>query len=60
VRTGQIHVQRYWRTVMEQMRSGRYDPSFIVTHRVPLGRAPEAYRTFDRKEGGVVKVVLTP
>lgn len=60
VRTGQIHVQRYWRTVMEQMRSGRYDPSFIVTHRMPLARAPEAYRTFDRKEAGVVKVVLVP
>jgi threonine dehydrogenase-like Zn-dependent dehydrogenase len=60
VRTGQIHVQRYWKTVMEQMRSGRYDPSFIVTHRMPLAQAPQAYHVFDRKQAGVVKVVLTP
>lgn len=59
-RTGQIHVQRYWKTVMERMRSGSYDPSFIVTHRVPLAQAPEAYRVFDHKEDGVVKVILAP
>ncbi|MEZ4295028.1 MAG: zinc-binding dehydrogenase [Polyangiaceae bacterium] len=59
-RTGQVHVQRYFRTVMEEMRTGRYDPSFIVTHVVPLAEAPEAYRLFDRKERGVVKVLLAP
>ncbi len=59
VRTGQVHVQHYWRTVLEQMTTGKYDPSFIVTHHFPLERAPEAYRVFDRKEDGIVKALLT-
>ena len=58
VRSGQVHVQRYWKTVLEKMRSGEYDPSFTITHRLPLEQAAEAYRIFDRKEDGVIKVVL--
>lgn len=59
VRTGQVHVQRYFRRLLESMLAGEYDPGFVVTHRVPLDEAPAAYRMFDRKENGVVKVVLT-
>jgi threonine dehydrogenase-like Zn-dependent dehydrogenase len=32
----------------------------LVTHRVPLGRAPEMYDLFQKKEKGCIKVVLTP
>ena len=32
----------------------------LRTHRVPLEKAPEAYRTFQRKEDGCIKVVLDP
>lgn len=59
VRTGQVHVQRYWKTILQNMQSGKYDPSFMVTHRLPLDQAAEGYRIFDQKVGGVVKVVLT-
>jgi len=59
VRSGQVHVQRYWKTVLDHMLSGKYDPSFMITHNVPLAQAPEAYRLFDRKAAGMVKVVLT-
>lgn len=59
VRSGQVHVQRYWKAVLEHMLSGKYDPSFIITHDLPLEKAAEAYRVFDRKEDGVVKVVLS-
>jgi threonine dehydrogenase-like Zn-dependent dehydrogenase len=60
VRSGQVHVQRYWAEVMDRMQRGEYDPSFIITHRMPLARAAEGYRIFDRKADGVVKVVLAP
>jgi threonine dehydrogenase-like Zn-dependent dehydrogenase len=36
------------------------DPSFVVTHRVPLRDAPAMYRTFRDKEDDCVKVVPTP
>jgi threonine dehydrogenase-like Zn-dependent dehydrogenase len=60
LRTGQCHVQRYMRPLYERIRNGDIDPSFIVTHRLPLHLAPDAYETFKHKEDECVKVVLTP
>jgi threonine dehydrogenase-like Zn-dependent dehydrogenase len=60
LRTGQCHVQRYMRPLYERIRNGEIDPSFIVTHRLPLDLAPDAYETFKHKEDECVKVVLTP
>ena len=34
------------------------DPSFVITHRVPLDDAPAAYKTFRDKEDGCIKLVL--
>jgi hypothetical protein len=39
---------------------GKIDPSFIVTHTLPLEQAPEGYRMFRDKEDACVKVVLKP
>jgi threonine dehydrogenase-like Zn-dependent dehydrogenase len=60
MKTGQCHVQRYMRPLYERTRNGDIDPSFIVTHRLELGRAPDAYETFKHKQDECVKVVLTP
>ena len=38
----------------------KIDPSFVVTHRVPLGDAPQMYRTFRDKQDECIKVVLDP
>ena len=46
--------------LMPLLRSRRYDLSAAITHRMPLERGPEAYRLFDRKEDGCIKVVFTP
>jgi threonine dehydrogenase-like Zn-dependent dehydrogenase len=40
------------------MAAGRLEPAQIITHRLPLEAAPEAYRLFDSREA--TKVVLTP
>lgn len=60
VRTGQTHVQRYLQPLLEKIENGEIDPSFVITHEVPLAEAPEAYRKFEKKDDGCIKVVLRP
>lgn len=60
MRTGQCHVQRYTRPLLERIERGELDPPRIVTHRLPLAEAAEGYRLFKHKEDGCEKVVLTP
>jgi threonine dehydrogenase-like Zn-dependent dehydrogenase len=60
MRTGQCHVQRYLKPLLEHIEAGRIDPSFVVTHRLELGQAPEGYETFKHKQDQCVKVVLKP
>jgi threonine dehydrogenase-like Zn-dependent dehydrogenase len=59
-RMGQTHVHRYLRPLLERIRAGDIDPSYIVTHRMPLTDAPHAYELFAKKRDGCVKVVLRP
>lgn len=60
LKMGQTHVQRLLPQLLEYIQSGDIDPSFVITHRVPLERAPEMYKTFRDKEDGCIKVVLKP
>jgi len=60
IKTGQTHVQRYLRPLLQHVEQGRIDPSFVITHRVPLTRAPEMYDTFCEKRDECIKVVLDP
>jgi len=60
IKTGQTHVQRYLRPLLDLIERGEIDPTFIVTHRVPLADAPEMYKTFRDKQDGCIKVVLKP
>ncbi len=60
LKMGQTHVQRYTRPLLEKIESGAIDPSFVITHRLPLEEAPNAYKTFRDKEDGCIKVVLSP
>jgi len=60
LKSGQTHVQRYTRPLLQKIESGEIDPSFVITHRLPLEEAPGAYKTFRDKEDGCIKVVLKP
>jgi threonine dehydrogenase-like Zn-dependent dehydrogenase len=60
IKTGQCHVQRYMKPLYERITNGDIDPSFIVTHRLDLGQAPDGYETFKHKQDECVKVVLKP
>jgi threonine dehydrogenase-like Zn-dependent dehydrogenase len=57
---GQTHVQRYLRPLLSRIETGEIDPSFVITHRLPLEKAPDAYKMFRDKQDGCVKVVLSP
>jgi threonine dehydrogenase-like Zn-dependent dehydrogenase len=60
IKTGQCHVHKYMRPLLERIENGEIDPSFVVTHRMELGSAPEGYETFKHKRDECVKVVLKP
>lgn len=60
IKSGQTHVQRYLRPLLEKIEDGQIDPSFVVTHRVKLEDAPKAYELFKNQEDACIKVVLTP
>jgi threonine dehydrogenase-like Zn-dependent dehydrogenase len=60
LKMGQTHVHRYLPRLLQHIVAGDIDPSFVVTHTVPIDRAPEMYKTFRDKKDGCVKVVLKP
>jgi threonine dehydrogenase-like Zn-dependent dehydrogenase len=60
LKMGQTHVHRYLPMLLDRIVRGEIDPSFVITHRLPLAQAPAAYRTFRDKEDGCIKVVLKP
>jgi threonine dehydrogenase-like Zn-dependent dehydrogenase len=60
IKTGQTHVQRYMNPLLDRIRKGEIDPSFVVTHKLPLEEAPGAYAMFAKKENECIKVVLKP
>jgi threonine dehydrogenase-like Zn-dependent dehydrogenase len=58
IKTGQCHVQRYMRPLLERVQNGEIDPTFVITHRMPLSDAPRGYDAFKHKQDDCVKVVL--
>jgi threonine dehydrogenase-like Zn-dependent dehydrogenase len=60
IKTGQAHVQRYMKPLLERVEKGEIDPGFVITHRLPLDEAPRGYDMFLHKEDDCLKVVLTP
>jgi threonine dehydrogenase-like Zn-dependent dehydrogenase len=59
-RMGQTHMMKYMKPLLERVQRGEIDPSFVMTHQLPLDQAPHAYEIFKHKREGCVKVVLKP
>ena len=59
-RMGQTHVQRWTADLLRRIEEEQIDPSFVITHEVPLDKGPEMYRTFRDKQDSCIKVVLKP
>ena len=60
IRAAQCHVQRYMQPLLERIVRGEIDPSFIITHTLPLGDVVHGYEIFKNKLDDCVKVVLRP
>ncbi len=58
--SGQAPVKKYNRQLRDLIAAGKAEPSFIVSHELPLEQAPEAYEHFDKRDEGWTKVVLHP
>jgi threonine dehydrogenase-like Zn-dependent dehydrogenase len=48
------------RPLLERIRAGHIDPSYIISHHLELSEAPDGYAMFFNKQDGCLKVVLHP
>ncbi len=60
VRTAQQHGQRYVPRLLDYVITGRLDPSYLITHRMPLEESPQGYKIFKHKQDGCVRAVFIP
>jgi threonine dehydrogenase-like Zn-dependent dehydrogenase len=60
IKSGQTHVHKYLRPLMERIERGDIDPSFVITHRMKLDDAAEGFEVFAKKEDECLKIVLKP
>ena len=60
VRTGQTHVQRYTKPLLEKIEAGELDTTFLISHRLPLEDGPRGYKCFHDKQDSWTKVILKP
>ena len=58
IKTGQTHVHRYMKPLLERIERGDIDPTFIITHTLPLDQAAHGYDIFNKKLENCEKVVL--
>jgi len=60
IKTGQTHVQRYMKPLLERIQRGEIDSTFVITHTLSLDDAPYGYDIFCNKQDECIKVVLKP
>ncbi|MBB5606448.1 threonine dehydrogenase-like Zn-dependent dehydrogenase [Janthinobacterium sp. S3M3] len=60
VKAGQTHVQKYMPELLQFIEQGKLKPEVIISHRLPLDKAVEGYKIFDKKEDNCRKIVLLP
>ena len=60
IKTGQTHVQKYTRQLLDMILDGQIDTTFLISHRMPLEKAAEGYKIFKEQQNDVTKIVLKP
>jgi threonine dehydrogenase-like Zn-dependent dehydrogenase len=60
MKTGQTHMMRFMQPLLDRIQNGEIDPSFVISHRVPINEAPKMYEIFRDKKDHCTKVVLDP
>jgi len=57
---GQAPVHKYWEEILnEYIIPGKFDPTFMISHRVPIEDMAKLYAAFDKRKDGVEKVYVT-
>jgi threonine dehydrogenase-like Zn-dependent dehydrogenase len=59
IKSGQCHVHRYMRPLLQRIENGEIDPTLVITHRLPLSDAARGYEIFLNKEDECEKVILS-
>jgi threonine dehydrogenase-like Zn-dependent dehydrogenase len=57
-RMGQTHMQKYMKPLLAKILEGEIDPSFIITHRIKIDEAADAYEKWQKKKDACVKFVI--
>jgi len=60
LRTGQTHVQKYTKKLLDMIEEGKLDTTFLISHRLPLEDAPRGYKNFHDEQDSWTKVILKP
>lgn len=60
LKMGQAPVIHYIPELYRMIKDGKFDPTDIITHRLPLDDAAHAYRIFNNKVDDAIKIVLKP
>ncbi|TFK38516.1 GroES-like protein [Crucibulum laeve] len=56
---GQAPVHKYWEEILnDYIIPGKFDPTFVITHRVPIDDMAKLYAAFDTRQAGVEKVFV--
>lgn len=57
---GQTHMHKYMPPLLAAIEEGKIDPTFVISHRLNLTDAPDAYANFNTEKNQWRKVVLKP
>ncbi len=60
LKMGQCPAHSYVDPIMKLIQKGEFDPTDIITHRIPLDKGSYGYEIFDKKEDECIKVILKP
>jgi threonine dehydrogenase-like Zn-dependent dehydrogenase len=60
MKTGQTHVQKYTRTLLEMIQQGKIDTTFLISHHASLEDGPDMYRHWHDDQDRYTKIVLKP
>jgi threonine dehydrogenase-like Zn-dependent dehydrogenase len=58
LKTGQTHVQKYTKPLLELIEQGKIDTTFLISHRAPLEDAAQMYRNWHDDQDVFTKIVL--
>ena len=57
---GHFCTQKHWKTCLDKILSGEFDPNFVISHRLKLSQVPEYHKQFDNKDSGALKCFVRP